>query len=375
MPDCRARRMAEFSRYSLLYADKVVFPIYVPTDGDPVWLNGNLRILAELRPLLDVGIVVPTESAPCLCKDCSLNYSDVFSRVETAAREAASAVRVTYLGQGHTGKKKLGEWLFRFTWPAEYEPAPAPLLYVNKLPAAIASFVADRKNEGLDVPTEMIRESAFLMMYFQHTSEDFILHNLFSRAAGCVDLSDSASEVSRFRSLAGCDREESRNEVFASMAHNVPLFADIRLETLVKVRQQDGEAFAAYRAALNEAANEASQRGTTAAQSQEIFSDVIQPKLTALERKHDVLRERIKKDALINYGVPFAALAIGAISGATHPMMGNLLQLAGGLDLVKTLAKQIHSLNLSEASLDTVKADPLYFLLRIKREHEKDCHA
>ncbi len=219
-----------------------------------------------------------------------------------------------------------------------------------------------------------MRDSEILMNFFGHASEDYILQEIYRRKGGCAYLSDSDREIKMLQQLLGMEPDSAeRNAVFASMSHNIPLFSDIRLGTLVSLRQQEGDAFAAYRTALNEAAREANEKGITPERSKQIYSDILEPRVAALERKHRVLRERFKNDALIEFGVPIAALALGAFAGGGHPAAGGLLEIAGGIELIRSVGRHLKAFRDSGSSLDSVKTDPLYFLLRMKREHEKNC--
>jgi hypothetical protein len=281
---------------------------------------------------------------------------------------------VKYLGAKHGRKKyRKNEWAFELTFSADFDPDTPTLLFLDEPRPVLERFVQKKGTEGSQLPIELVRDSGILMGFFEHASWDYILQENFRRTASCAYLSDSGREIKLLGQLLGESPEDARNATFASMSHNIPLFADIRLETLVSVRQQDGDAFAAYRGALNEAAREANQQGITPARSREIYSDIIVPKLVALERKYEVLRGRFKTDVLLDIGVPIAALVIGALSAGSHPFAANVLETIGSLDLVRSAGRHLKSARGSESSMDTVKSDPLYFLLRMKREHDKSC--
>jgi hypothetical protein len=373
-PDCRAARMSEFARFSLLYAEKVVFPFYAPTDLAPNWLHGNFRVLAEIRPLVDLGIVVPTQSAPCLCKKCWAGFSPVFHQVRNAAWDAAEQVKVRYLGAKFGRKRyRKNEWAFHLTFPDNFGASIPELLFIKEPKPVLKRFLEKKASEGSDLPIDLVRESGLLMSYFHHSSEDYILQRMYHRKASCAYLSDSGREISLLGKLLGESQEDARSAVLNSMSHDVSLFADIRLETLVNVRQQDGSAFAAYRSALNQAVKQASEKDNSPEQAKQIYSDILYPQLTSLERKYEVLRGRFKKDVLVDIGVPVAALVIGALSGGSHPTAASFLEAVGGLELLRTAGKHWKSIRDFDAPSDTVKVDPLYFLLRMKREHEKAC--
>ena len=190
--------------------------------------------------------MVPTESAPCLCKECAEPFAPIFEQVKRAADDAAAHIRVKYLRSDEDDAAPAGRnWTFHFTWPPEYDPAPAPILSVQLLSPSLARFVGNPANERKELPLELLRESNLLMSFFDEASQDYMLHSFLNETVGCVYLSDSDREVQQFRKLSGGKAEETRNAIFASMSHSVPLFADIRLETLVKVRMEDGGAFGA----------------------------------------------------------------------------------------------------------------------------------
>jgi len=374
-PKCRALGVEPLARFSLLYADKIVLPMRLSAGGDRSWLEGTFRVLAELRPLLDAGIVIPTETESCLCKECYGNYAvPILDNSHAIADSAAEQTKVTFeYALRRPRRTKANQLVFRIDWPEEYSPRPAPYLSVSEseLHPVLGEFLKGR-NEETVIPVNVVQESDLLANFFLPVALDFMIQSFLGASAGCVYLSNSAREVRQIEKLGGADADSTRNEILAAMSHEIPLFANIRLETLLKVRRSDGDAFEAYRAALHSAANEAVQKGITPVQSRQIYFDVIHPKLSALERKYQVLRSRSKTNLIYSYGVPIATLAIGAICGPTHGL-GGLLEIAGGLELVKNVAKQLQPLQNADSSLDPVRSDPMYFLLKMKRAHAKDC--
>jgi hypothetical protein len=309
----------------------------------------------------------------CYCKECYAQYSaPIIEHARSAADAAAKGIKVKFL-HTHTGRTRSNRtrWTFQITWPKEYSPSPVPILSVEKLPPVLERFIGTH-GEDTVLPIDVVRESELLINYFVPVSFDYLIQRTLNKSAGCVYLSDSEREIRQIEDLAGEGMDAKRNEILASMSHEIPLFANIRLETLSEVRRLDGDAFAAYRAALDQAASEASREGTTAERSRQIYFDVIQPKLSALERKYEVMRKRSKTDLILSYGVPAATLAMGVICGASHGV-GGVLEITGGLQLVKNLAKELQPIQQTDAALDPIRSDPMYFLLKMKKAHAKDC--
>jgi hypothetical protein len=315
------------------------------------------------------------EEKLCFCEDCYERYSaPIIEHARSAADEAAKRIKVKFLRAfKERNRSNRILFLFQIKWPKEYSSSYAPIFSLKKLPPALERFIAAHGEEST-LPIDLVRETGMLLSHFVPVSLDYMIQRALDASAGCVYLSDSAREVRQIADLAGESENVERNEILASMSHEIPLFANIRLETLLKVRRQDGDAFVAYRAALDQAASEASRKGMTPAQSRQIYSDVIQPKLSALERKYDVIRRRSKSDLVISYAMPAAILAMGVICGPSHGI-GSLLEVAGGWELVKNLARQLQPIQQAAASLDPIRIDPMYFLLKMKKAHARDCSA
>jgi hypothetical protein len=154
------------------------------------------------------------------------------------------------------------------------------------------------------------------------------------------------------------------------MAHEIPLFVNVALETLVRVRQEESDSFSAYRGALNDALREAGKQGIGIKSVREIYQDIVFPKLSALELREKTLNKRFGKNLLVGYVPSAATLAIGLFTDAQSSGMGQVVGKfieAFGLGI---LCNQVAQFGTSK---DSVRSDPFYFLLKLKRSHEGDC--
>ncbi len=384
LPECRADQVGELARFSLLYADKVILPLLSPGRG-ALGLQGDLMILSELRPLIDLGIVIPTSCELYLCEEhacrCEAIGTEFVKVAKSASDELAERVTVTYITD-----EEILSWypdsdaisisslhqnlcILRIGWPDEYGQSVSNSLFLSA--PDLVKAIRELAKSNTRLPVDFVRNSGILFHYFEKPAFDYILHSLYNGAADWRYLSDSVLETRLFRSLAGGgESEEARNIALDAMAHEIPLFTNVALGTLVRVRQEESDSFSAYRGALNDALREAGKQGIGIKSVREIYQDIVFPKLSALELKEKTLNKRFGKNLLLGYVPSAATLAIGVFTDAQSAGMGQLMGKfieAFGLGI---LCNQVAQFG---ASKDSVKNDPFYFLLKLKRSHDKDC--
>ncbi|HTX76690.1 MAG TPA: hypothetical protein VMD29_10840 [Terracidiphilus sp.] len=375
-PECRANRVAELARFSLLYAEKVMLPI-VAHESDVLSLEGDLMILSELRPLLDLGIVVPVPMELCLCAECASRLEPVREAMVRAVERAADdlSAEVTIRRSADFDNPSGPLWhedtcVLQVNWPEKYD-LPEPTFLAVRNPAVIAR-VRELADPGQKLPQVEVRRSGLMVHYVRRPAWDYLVHGVASSAAEWSYLSDSTLEIGIFHSLAHRERQDDMNQRLASMAHEVPLFSGISLETLAAVRRQEGDLFAGYRHALNEAISEASRDTQNHRSSREIYNDIVAPRLGALEVRQKTLRERFAKNVALTYLPSLVTVGIGVFAGAFSVGLGGavarLIEAFG-------LGAFCNQLIQHGSAADSLKTDPFYFLLRLKTAHERDHEA
>jgi hypothetical protein len=385
LPECRADQVGELARFSLLYADKVILPLLSPGSG-ALGLQGDLMILSELRPLIDLGIVIPTSCELYLCEEhkcrCEAIGAEFIKVAKSASDELAERVTVTYTTDDEilslypdrdaTSVLKLQQSLciLKVGWPDDYGQKVSNSLFLSD-PDLVKS-IRELAKSDTRLPVDFLRRNGILFHYFEKPAFDYVLHSVFNGAADWRYLSDSVLETRLFRSLAGGgESEEAKNIALDAMAHEIPLFVNVALETLVRVRQEESDSFSAYRGALNDALKEAGKQGIGIKSVREIYQDIVFPKLSALELREKTLNKRFGKNLLLGYVPSAATLAIGVFADAQSAGMGQFMGKfieAFGLGI---LCNQVAQYG---ASKDSVKNDPFYFLLKLKKSHENACH-
>src|ERR1700733_9424420 len=82
--DCRGESIDRAARFGALYADKLYIPISAgENENDEELLEGAIRVVAKLRPLIDAGIVTPVPVAPQMCPDCAGEFKPVLEQALT----------------------------------------------------------------------------------------------------------------------------------------------------------------------------------------------------------------------------------------------------------------------------------------------------
>ncbi len=373
-PECRANRVGELARFSLLYAEKVLLPIF-KHGGDALSLEGDLMILSELRPLIDLDLVIPAPLEICLCPECAARFEPIREQVNGVVRASADRLskelkitRSADFEDVHLAIKRGEVSVLRVDWPASYNQA-GPTFMISTEPAKVAR-ITELVEPGRELPRELIAELDLAIHYLRNPAWDYLMHGTVNSGADWSYLSDSTLETSLFQSLTNHSPDDARNKRLAAMAHEVPLFSEVSLPILLEVRQQESDIFASYRSAVNEALNSASAGGEGPINAREIYSDVIAPKLIVLEARQRSLSKRFGKNVALSYVPSLATLAVGTFAGAHAAGAGEIV---GKLVEAFGLGAFCNQLIQHGAAIDSIKTDPFYFLLKLKRAHEQDC--
>jgi len=180
-------------------------------------------------------------------------------------------------------------------------------------------------------------------------------------------LTDNPLDISFLKAVASRPEIDSRNEIaFKHLTSLVPFVADMRIPDLLKLRKREEEAFLNYRKALNEAIAEFRSLSSdfTEKEARQIYSDVIQPRLAALDKrvkvaKKDLLKKSIRSVIAVA-GVISFGLYSGFISGETAELIKTLGLAKIAVDVVEK------AIPIGEAT-SAAKTDDLYFLWKAQK--------
>jgi hypothetical protein len=105
-----------------------------------------------------------------------------------------------------------------------------------------------------------------------------------------------------------------------ALSHPLPFVDDVPIERILKVRQQEGEAFLVYRDAVRKLLSAADAK--TSKELREAFDDEIRPELNKIDLTLKNTRKALSRGTLVDAAIVFASVSIAAFSGLLPPTLG-----------------------------------------------------
>ncbi len=290
---CQTQHLDTLARYTALYADRVVVPLdfWLSDDKfDGRWtLCRQINIALRLRPLIQAGLVLLVPSpALCVCTECLAKEGVDITEVQRAARdffegELLDLFKVIYRPPENPDSEPTVE----VQGPVEYLPHGPRLigLQPNIITEPKRLKLIDGEPGALISKTTIRRERLLSADAFGDLIEDFIAQRIFKSRLGTTYLTDSPGQARFLGTTPKRDSSIAKTaNLCAHLAHSVPAFANAPLDFILKLREDEGDAFIRYRAALNGIARDYLDPGdlVTETQAVELYHDVLRPRLAEL---------------------------------------------------------------------------------------------
>jgi len=374
--NCRLRKVARLARYSALYCDRVLLPIqFVPAHAQDEFdarynLGREVATVLALRPLLEAGIIYLLPSFLKYCPQCMPLVVPERPEINAAARQLkethVNEFKLFYEGRAH------GKHPVVLEGPAEYlEHGHRFRNYPRRpswLPKGLAKPLGKSRTE---LTRGAVRKSGMVEEIFNDIAEDATLQQFYAAKYQTKYLTDRPGEAEFLGSL-NSDFEPARQKsaLCAHLAHSIPLLSEVPIETVVKIRREDNEAFQQYRSALGNIVKKYVVAGKEigAREAKEIYFDELEPAVRELQRKAQLERRASLKKGLLKAGVTTAVVGLGIYSGILPAQLVELCKAVGGVKLAADLAETFAS---AERHPSTIRNNNLYFLLRVKEETEE----
>lgn len=180
-------------------------------------------------------------------------------------------------------------------------------------------------------------------------------------------LTDNPLDISFLKTISNNPDIDARNNIaFEHLSSMVPFVGDIRIPDLLKLRNREEEAFLNYRKALNKAVGEFTSRDAafTKKQAREIYSDVIEPRLAALDQRVKVAKKDLLKKGIRSVATVAGVISFGLYSGFFSAETAELIKNLGLAKIVYDAAQT--AIPIGEAK-SAIKTDDLYFLWKAKK--------
>jgi hypothetical protein len=268
--DCRLRKADELARFAALYADKIV--IYNPLsryyqnpeyadqsfdDGMRAEVVACLAILHYLRPLLEAGYIQLAPRYDLYCQECLKSVREIGLQVQGAIKKAVKlysrdiTVKFSTYDDNQTAIELDG---------------PDDLFEHVTVFRAGSARIRDLKRRS---------KTTLIMPYFDDIAYD--ISKQCTTAIGTY-LTTREFDLHVMQSLNSRDTRPVNTAMLSGMSHTVPFLQGAQITKLIKLRQNEGESFNAYRDSLSQAMKLAS-RSDKESQIRELYNDEVAPEL------------------------------------------------------------------------------------------------
>lgn len=373
--NCRVNNVYELAAFSALYADKVVIPspfehIYHNLSSDFKFANeeqlyffinrliGDIVIMLNLKPLFKNKLLTINPRIKRYCSECYKRQLSEEKKVQNAFKKIEKEVindlnrnikftldtKKSIITKGT--KNYIGKEVLQFSLlPKKLKP------YTKFVPYTFNS--EEIKKIGLWRPVVIpIFEDLILQKYLMQNYNTTYLTNRRLEADIISRLENNSSEQSKTKAIID------------GLVHRLPFLENASLNTLVKLRNNEQEAFAVYRNAVTETIK--GVKGETNSKNiKEMVEEKIQPELKKLDqifRNHrDNFRARGTEKIILSSLLLSAGFFVNKISGIS---IGSILEAGGAYKMT-----EIYS-DLSQANKvpQDVKNSDYYFLWNLERK-------
>lgn len=376
----RLEQLSEVARFAALYSDCVYvenfFLDYEHFDSLSMlreMLHDDLWMLIAMKPLLDSKRIQFYTPEMHSCLHC---FETVFG--EDTRRNIERGYKVLTRDYFENSSASLIEYnrrvcKFVLDGPEPFYKHPMVMIYPGKGPIREAISTKPRllqklKDDGSAKLSVALAKKLQLHREFAGTTANSATFGILSsRILKTSFLTDNPLDISFLKAISGRPEIDLRNQIaLKHLASVVPFVGDVRIPDLLKLRKREEEAFLNYRKALNEAITEFTSLHSpfTEKEAREIYSDLIQPRLAALDK-----RIRVAKKDLVMKSIRSVVAVAGVISFGLYTgfISGEVAEVIKTLGLTKIAVDVVEkAIPIGEAA-SAAKSDDLYFLWKAKK--------
>jgi hypothetical protein len=370
---CARDKVRSLARYAALYCDRIILPFPgldpVPRDSHH-WRAGiteRLFFLQELRPVLEANIVQLFRPFHFCAEHWSIysrTTAPIRRRAEKLYRERLKDFEVIY----RPGDREWGPSI-ELTGPEEYVEHGRLITEFGKAP----EWAPKRLNEihggpGKRLSATTLQKTGIVKRFFDFLAQDLIFHQMVGQQHNVKYITDLTGEAQFF---AGGDEKDDRKSaiaaVVARLAHSVPLFHDLPVRTILKIRSQETDSFDLYRHALCNIVEDYVKPGQLVSErvAVDLYNDVLRPALLKLKIEASAKKRENRVKMATRLGVPTALISLGIVSGLVPNDISQLLKAVGISSLITQAADALTSLRKNPPEL---RNQDLYFLLRLSEQ-------
>lgn len=372
--ECRLKNVASLIQFAALYAETVYAPnlfrefLLIAPEDDPNGFKAEfiftLAVLYRIRPLLASGLIrfVPTAHYN-LCIDC---YGNVLNR--NLGASAKNLLRSYNSLKKHLTRRYRDEVTHTFraeAYPHIRSEGPEDLLDHGVsiyIPDEWPAWLKARFDKGpFQLTKKQVVDLDLGTWNVSCVMNDVLRQNYYSNLCNTSYLTSRPVDFAAIRALTKRKSVSSITpEIFS---HEVPILDGVKIESLVKLRRDEAEAFSVYRAALTKAVHSSKSESSNKVMKQ-IFNDVVKPELNRLDATFKNARRVLRRELATDAIAATAFVGLGLFSGILPENIGQIVAAMGGFHYTQRISNKVSKFLAEPPQLRNSK---FYFLWKTRR--------
>jgi hypothetical protein len=225
--------------------------------------------------------------------------------------------------------------------------------------------------QRVDLSKTLVQKLGVHKWWAEKSARNIAYNLMATQILGTSFVTDNNVDTLFLNWFSGDHRIENTNSVVARhLVSIVPFLEDVRIPDLIRVRDRERESFILYRQALKEAIGNFRNKATafTEKEAQEVYSDVIAPRLTLLDRRVSIAKRDLMSKPLRSLVGLAGAITFGIYTGIIPAELAEIARTIGFTKLGADILEKIMAVGDSKKA---IREDHMYFLWKVHRKTKR----
>lgn len=385
---CRLERVDHLSRFATLYSDSVYIQSYfdwlnhlhIPENQYQEYhfrdsISGSIKIINAIKPLIQNGIVRFLPTGIAVCKTCYAELMEQQKGLDAELNKQIKQLERLYSDTTSANLKVLSTpsfidrhiYEFHVTCDEDLFDHGQYVVYILKLPPILLKKLANKPSlKQHQLSSSEILRGHVNRKLLRTIAMDVSCLKFYCSNANLKYLTDRTIDISFLQAATQEDNFLKYNDVLSSqLIFEMPIFSNIPLSSLLKIRVNEYDAFTTYRETINDLVNEYIAQGHKLSTkiAKQIYSDTIQPKVRRLNKRISSIRQSAILRSLTGVALSTSSLIFGTYGNYLPPALQTALISLGVTSAIKT----VESLPTITKIPAEIRNDNLYFLWKLSK--------
>ncbi len=384
--ECRKKRLDKLSRFALMYSDKVYIGSFFSAISDFINTESpdpsnaqyhfycQIGLIKFIEPLLNKGYISMYPLPSSFCKDCinkilfkDRNERRVDKVLKNIEQDILSSISVKAFLEENDLACDFAETLpyLKCGMTTGYYNIPQPILNRPRIYSKL------KRGQAVLLSKTLIKD----LGYHKDLASELLMNVLFglltSKTIGSSFLTEDSVHIDLMNSLNPENDIRRKNSLAQKyLTSTVPFVEDVKLKDLMKLRENEGDAFLIYKQALDQAMTELKDSNSNfkAKDAKELYSDVIAPSIAKMNQRVKTARKTLLQETYRPALGLVGSISFGLLSGIIPSETAAIASAVGATSCGADMLKKIMTLGDSEKAIQN---EPFYFLWKVKQKVKK----